>query len=204
MEPPFTDDCKIHYQAQLWAGKTFLKSKSFARRLDADRWISRETTFLIDPDLRPKESVAWSCGSFFDEQFIKNKRCEEGTRIDWKRLFDIYVRPYYDGRDIETISSQEWTNHLTSRVRKGLGHARSNRLRTLVSSMYSFGVKNELFAKNPIIKVELFEEDQTVREKWTREEAVRFFLGIGLTKHLYGYSFKWLTKPECGLEKSKP
>ncbi len=175
-----TKDGRIRYQAQLWADRKFCKSKSFLRKIDADRWLAEETTFLSKPNLRPRDQNAWSCGAFFDEQFIPNKRCSEGTRQDYRRLFNQYIRVRFDSESLSFIGANQWMDHLTTLVNRGLSHARANRLRTMLSSLYSFALKMEAASNNPILKIGEFEENQSMRETWSREEVTRFFDHLAL------------------------
>ena len=120
------------FQAQLWQGPFCEKSRSFTRRIDAERWLAEERLFLARPDLRKNESEI-TLSDYFDNHFIVDKRCGGGTRQDYQRLFNRFVRVSLGDKSIAHLAPSVWTNLLTRLVNQGVSPARANRLRTMLS-----------------------------------------------------------------------
>ncbi len=177
-----TKEGMTRYQAQLWIGKTVGRSKSFSRKIDAERWLAEERLIEKHPQLRPKSLSHWSLNRFFHNQFTVNKRVSEGTLLDYQRLYRQYVATKLGDEEIGSITTHVWMNHLSSLVRQKLSTARANRLRTMLSSVYSLAIELEVLKENPIRRIPLYDEDYKVRATWTPQETRQFFQYLWKTK----------------------
>ncbi len=168
-----TKQSTIYYEASLWFKGNLIKSKTFARKVDAEEWKLRERKKLLDSSVGRLRGRSVSFKEFYEKEFRERKSLRPGTRLDYDAMYRKYIANSVGERRLEEISDDHWAALLND-LKKNLSAARINRIRTFLSSVYSLALKLKYVSTNPILLIESFEEPLAKTEYWSEDEARRF------------------------------
>lgn len=162
------------YQAVLWSHHRVIKTKTFRRKLDAHEWQKREELKIIDKTVGRSKGQSMSLEDFFQTIYWPRKTIRVATSVDYEGIYRNYIRDSFGNRKIAEIDDEEWSLAFHRLVRAGLSHARVNRIRTMISSVYAMAVKLKYVQQNPIRNIDYFEENLDNFDYWNDEEVSSF------------------------------
>lgn len=124
------------------------RSKSFKRRLDAERWLRHELADQdrgrwVDPRLGQVTFAEWS------DTWLRGKTVEPTTRAGYESLLRTRVLPTFGGHQLRQITPAAVREWQTSMVEEGLGPARVRAARQVLRAALGQAVVDGLIARNP-------------------------------------------------------
>lgn len=113
------------------------------------------------------------CEKYLED--IKN-RLKESSRYSTQKVIDLHIAPYFKDKKISSIKKLdilEWQNILTE---KGLQYRYKKSIRTLLSSIWTFGYKYYDTSPNLVPLVTPFRKTEKKKEMqiWSEEEFSKF------------------------------
>lgn len=143
-----TRNGKTTYRVQYRGPDGRLRSKSFGRRVDADRWRTtnehaRLTGAWVDPAAGKVPLGEWA-----ERWFATTAALRHTTRRDYRKLLDQQVLPVFSGvalADIDTLAVREWLAELTA---GGLSAKRAGKARAILSQVLDAAVEGGRLNRN--------------------------------------------------------
>ena len=107
---------------------------------------------------------------YLDNYARLNKR---SWRDDQYRL-DAHMIPFFGASDLQEITPLDVEKYKASRLSSGVSKSTVNRELTILKKMFNLAIDWDLAVQNPVIKVKLFSEKDTAKERiLTAEEETR-------------------------------
>jgi integrase len=132
-------------------------------------------------------------------QFAEAKGRAPATILRSRENFRIHVQPFYEQADMTIVTIEEHEKFLSVALKKGLKPASVNRLRSLLTVMYSVATKKRLyngaFARNPFSSIERLCEVKKTIGYWNKDDIDKF-----LTSERSSFYYPlWITWLNTGL-----
>lgn len=179
-----TKDGKNRYQAsvKIQGSRVYRTCETLD---DAQRW-KNSIRFKRDRNLSVSDepvSVDMMFANY--EAFAEAKGKAPNTLRAARQRFHAYIKPFFGGHDMRTVEVEEIEAFLAlcrggqmSETGKALSPATCNRIRSLLSVMFSTAIKKRSFGRaftqNPFTSIEKLSEGRRLVKYWTFEEAERF------------------------------
>lgn len=131
--------------------------RTFSRKADAERWyqeIKRQKELGKSGIQMPAQPIIFS--DYASDWLFQRKsqgQPASSHRLEVARLKN-HILPVMGARNLQQISAGEWEAFLNGLIAKAqISFATRNRIRSLLSKMYSDAFRKDLISHNPILKV---------------------------------------------------
>lgn len=165
---------EVRFKAVIWKEGNALFSKTFKRKIDAQKWLGDRGSELTNRTIGRLEGEKSKLEYFFFEVYKPNKRVSEGTFRDYQAIFQNYVLPKFAKRSLLSITEFEWMNFISGLVSKGMTKQRANRVHAAISSVFQLAIKLRFVSHNPLRAVDWYREDLKQIDYWSEEEIQGF------------------------------
>lgn len=191
---------RVHGKSKRYTiGKYPLVSLSKARSKADELYI--QTKQEMDPQQEKIDSRRYSPSTIEDlAETFKTRHLptlKKSTQDDYRRRIDNEIIPAIGDIPINELSRIEIIEFL-----EGIAYERgkdksgapiqSNRVRAILSSMYSFGMTKALCEFNPVSTVKPIAEEKSRNRVYSEEEIKRLWSAFEIEKYPYNYLFKML------------
>jgi len=153
-------------------------SLSIAR--DEARGISNDLHKGIDPLHEKKERM--KPGKMFSELLEAFKKyhlptLREKTATEYERIIDNEIKPAFAKMEIEHIDRQAVTKLLDKIALKRGSKTMANRVRSLLSRVFTVGIEKGITEANPVSKTTKYKEGERKRKRFYEPEEIRRLWG---------------------------
>jgi integrase len=185
-----------------YEAKVKRNGRTLSRRFDSEReashWVN-EVRYKRDNNLPLSAPV--SIQVMFDKylEYAKNRGRAGSTLKDYRGHFKNHLLPFYRQIEMKTVTVEEHEELVRLLVKKGLSAATCNRIRSLMSVIYSTAIKKRFFCgafkENPFVYIEKLPELRKKIAFWDNE-SINQFLESNRDSHYYPF---WLFLLNTGL-----
>lgn len=162
---------KNHYQAVLWKNGIRLSTKTFLSRNEAADWLSQQRRMSAT---YYKAGLKLTLSDFFDTYYYPSLRVSLGTALGYLGIWNLHLKPKLGERRLGDLDSQTIISLFNKIESNGTSPARLNRIRTVLSGLFSYARKVGINV-DPLSGVDYYREGISPRKIWTYDEAKRFF-----------------------------
>ncbi|WP_234567982.1 tyrosine-type recombinase/integrase [Rhodohalobacter sp. 614A] len=153
-------------------------SLSIAR--DEARGISNQLHKGIDPLQEKKERM--KPGKMFSELLEAFKQyhlptLREKTADEYERIIDNEIKPVFGNKEIKEIDRHLIIKFLDNIAYKRGSKTMANRVRSLLSRIYTIGMEKAVTESNPVSHTTKYEGGENKRERYYEEEEIRRLWG---------------------------
>ena len=92
---------------------------------------------------------------------------------DDKYRIDAHMNPFFGSYELQKVTPLLIEKYRAERLKAGVSRSTVNREITIMKKMFNLAIDWSLTDKNPIVKVKLFSEKDTMKERILTEEEVR-------------------------------
>ncbi len=132
-------------------------------------------------------------------EYAESRGRAGSTLIQHRNQFENYVLPFYRGVEMKSVTIEEHEQFFQQMRKNGVGVTSCNRVRSLMSVIYSTAIKKRFFGgafkENPFNYIEKMLENKTQIEFWDIE-SMSTFLEENRESHYYPF---WLFLLNTGL-----
>lgn len=151
---------------------------SLADAREEARELHKKVYEGIDPMEEKKRKKSKETIQTFDhliDVFKKNylPDLREKTSNEYERIIDAEIKPVLKGRDLEHITKSDILDLLDNIAITRGKKIMSNRVRSVLSRIYTFGMERDLTKKNPVKKTQVRTEAEKRKDRYYTEPEIK-------------------------------
>lgn len=138
-----------------------------------------------------------SLAELFDEYFVfAQNRVKDSTLYDLKNNYNLHIAPFFENFEsvskIKKIDILRWQDYISQ---KGFSYNYKCKLRTVLSSVWKFGMRYHDIEHDPISGVESFRRTEAKKEMqvWNEQEFAQFIDCVDDEMYKTFFTFLYLT-----------
>lgn len=184
----------VRYQASYRAADGRERTKTFARKADADRWereqrSGRDRGLWVDPRLAARLTV----GALGDQWLATRVNLKPGTFEGYRSLWRSRVRPRWGDTPLGRVAHSDIVQWVADLNADGLSASRVRQAHQLLSAMFDAALRDQKLTVNPAKGIELPRLPRKER-RYLDHEQLR-----GLARACGDYELLVLVLGYCGL-----
>jgi integrase len=155
------------------------RSKTFARKRDADNWRAEQMASLSKGDWTDPRSRKRTINTLGAEWLKTKQRLKKSSEIDYQRIWKVHVQPKWGTREIGSIRTSEievWVTELRERI----SVSRTRRAIMILRQILNNAVDDQLIGRNPVTrKIKPGEYERSIPRALTHIEVKKLIRAAG-------------------------